>query len=272
MPLRPSISTRQSRQEPNASRLSVAQSFGIGACSSAAAAITDVPLGTLTCAAVDGQRHLLVARRGSACRCRVRCGKPCGASYSAAATRGGAVRNLRGNGRARSAPGSGVRPPSAHSEPSSIVSQRSRSSAILASRRVAGDDLVDQSRRRASSRCGTACICRSSRPRRTAWRSAPAAPCRRCRRTRRCRRGRACPWPPPSPRSRAACRAALRGNRRRAGRRPAPRGSAGRSACRRRNPRPGARIVAPNASSTRPPRLMLPASWNGCEPRERPTP
>src|ERR1700761_3803658 len=49
VPLRPSISTRQSRQEPNASKESVAQSFGIGACSVAAAAITDVPLGTLTC-------------------------------------------------------------------------------------------------------------------------------------------------------------------------------------------------------------------------------
>ena len=48
VPLRPSISTRHSRQEPNASRLSVAQSFGIGLSTSAAAAITDVPAGTLT--------------------------------------------------------------------------------------------------------------------------------------------------------------------------------------------------------------------------------
>src|SRR5208282_39829 len=48
VPLRPSISTRQSRQEPNGSRLSVAHSFGIGSSISAAAAITEVPGGTLT--------------------------------------------------------------------------------------------------------------------------------------------------------------------------------------------------------------------------------
>ena len=62
------------------------------------------------------------------------------------------------------------------------------------------------------------------------------------------------------------------GNRRRAGRRPARRGSAAPSACRRRNPRPARRIVTPKASSTRPPCLMSPASWNGCVPRERPMP
>src|SRR5579872_1818050 len=48
VPLRPSISTRHSRQEPNASSMSVAQSFGILLPSVAAAAITDVPAGTLT--------------------------------------------------------------------------------------------------------------------------------------------------------------------------------------------------------------------------------
>ena len=48
VPLRPSISTRHRRQEPNASRLSVAQSLGIGLSIRAAAAITDVPGGTLT--------------------------------------------------------------------------------------------------------------------------------------------------------------------------------------------------------------------------------
>src|SRR5271166_3456991 len=47
-PLRPSISTRQRRQEPNGSRLSVAQSFGIGLSISAAAAMTEAPAGTLT--------------------------------------------------------------------------------------------------------------------------------------------------------------------------------------------------------------------------------
>src|ERR1700722_7448332 len=48
VPLRPSISTRQSRHDPKASTLSVAQSLGIGFSIRAAAAITDVPGGTLT--------------------------------------------------------------------------------------------------------------------------------------------------------------------------------------------------------------------------------
>ena len=48
VPLRPSISIRHRRQEPKASTLSVAQSFGIGLSIIAAAAITDVPGGTLT--------------------------------------------------------------------------------------------------------------------------------------------------------------------------------------------------------------------------------
>ncbi len=47
-PGRPSISTRQSRHEPKASRRSVAQSFGIAEPASAAARITDVPTGTAT--------------------------------------------------------------------------------------------------------------------------------------------------------------------------------------------------------------------------------
>src|ERR1700733_5059515 len=48
VPLRPSISIRHRRQEPKASTLSVAQSLGIGLSIRAAAAITDVPGGTLT--------------------------------------------------------------------------------------------------------------------------------------------------------------------------------------------------------------------------------
>src|SRR5271154_5364975 len=48
VPFRLSIATRHSRHEPKASRLSVAQSFGIGLSIRAAAAITDVPGGTLT--------------------------------------------------------------------------------------------------------------------------------------------------------------------------------------------------------------------------------
>ena len=47
-PLRPSIWTRQRRHEPNASRLSVAQSFGIPMPALTDARITEVPSGTVT--------------------------------------------------------------------------------------------------------------------------------------------------------------------------------------------------------------------------------
>ena len=49
VPPRPSISTRQSRQEPNASSMSVAQSFGISIPVSIAARMIEVPSGTDTC-------------------------------------------------------------------------------------------------------------------------------------------------------------------------------------------------------------------------------
>ena len=49
VPARPSISTRQSRQEPNASSMSVAQSFGISMPVSIAARMIEVPSGTVTC-------------------------------------------------------------------------------------------------------------------------------------------------------------------------------------------------------------------------------
>ena len=48
VPLRPSTSTRQSRQEPNDSTMSVAQSFGICVPSSMAARMIEVPSGTVT--------------------------------------------------------------------------------------------------------------------------------------------------------------------------------------------------------------------------------
>jgi hypothetical protein len=48
VPARPSISTRHSRQEPNASSMSVAQSFGICVPASIAARMTEVPSGTVT--------------------------------------------------------------------------------------------------------------------------------------------------------------------------------------------------------------------------------
>ena len=48
VPARPSISTRQTRQEPNESSMSVAQSLGISTPKSIAARITEVPSGTVT--------------------------------------------------------------------------------------------------------------------------------------------------------------------------------------------------------------------------------
>ena len=59
VPARPSISTRHSRHEPNASSMSVAQSLGICVPISIAARMIEVPSGTVTGAAVDGQRHRL---------------------------------------------------------------------------------------------------------------------------------------------------------------------------------------------------------------------
>src|SRR6185312_15937224 len=48
VPARPSISTRQSRQDPKASTMSVAQSFGTCVPASIAARMIDVPSGTVT--------------------------------------------------------------------------------------------------------------------------------------------------------------------------------------------------------------------------------
>ena len=48
VPARPSISIRHSRQEPNASTMSVAQSFGICVPASIAARMIEVPSGTVT--------------------------------------------------------------------------------------------------------------------------------------------------------------------------------------------------------------------------------
>src|ERR1700744_3277037 len=48
VPERPSISTRQNRQEPKASTMSVAQSFGICVPASIAARMIEVPSGTVT--------------------------------------------------------------------------------------------------------------------------------------------------------------------------------------------------------------------------------
>ena len=48
VPARPSISTRQSRHDPKASTISVAQSLGISVPISIAARMIDVPAGTVT--------------------------------------------------------------------------------------------------------------------------------------------------------------------------------------------------------------------------------
>ena len=48
VPGRPSISTRQSRQEPNASTMSLAQSFGTLMPACIAARMIEVPSGTVT--------------------------------------------------------------------------------------------------------------------------------------------------------------------------------------------------------------------------------
>ncbi len=48
VPLRPSISTRHSRHDPNGSSESVAHSLGIGNPASVAARSTEVPAGTVT--------------------------------------------------------------------------------------------------------------------------------------------------------------------------------------------------------------------------------
>ena len=48
VPARPSISHRHTRQEPNASSVSVAQSFGMRMPASIAARMIDVPAGTVT--------------------------------------------------------------------------------------------------------------------------------------------------------------------------------------------------------------------------------
>ena len=248
-----------------------AEAGDLGASTSAAAAITDVPAGDADLAPVDRQRHRRCA--GADRRARVeflqqRHRKPPIRPRRLAASAGEILAEIveRAQHRQRrQAAERAERPVGQHL--AKIAQELDVLSGGRGRRRS-----CRPSRRRASSRCGTACICRSSPRRRRRRRSAPGAPCRPCRRRRRCRHGRACPWRRASPRSRAAYRAGFAENRRRAGRRSARRERACRCACRRRNPRRDRRIVAPKASSTRPPRLMLPASWKGCEPRERPTP
>ena len=64
VPGRPSISTRQMRQEPNAFMLSVAQSFGMSVPARLAARMIEVPAGTVTLAPSMVSVTLLGGRRG----------------------------------------------------------------------------------------------------------------------------------------------------------------------------------------------------------------
>ena len=70
VPRRPSISTRQRRQEPKGSRLSVAQSFGTSTPSSIAARMTEVPAGTVTGLPSISSVHVRGRSRAAACRSR----------------------------------------------------------------------------------------------------------------------------------------------------------------------------------------------------------
>ena len=229
MPPRPSISTRQTRQEPKASSMSVAQSFGISTPASIAARMIDVPSGTVTVAAVDGQRDRLLGLARPACRSRfprsailnVGHGVHDVRSYSAASATGDG-RKSSGKWLSALITGYGVKPPSAQSDPNFIVLQRSVTSSICFSGSMFLRDLVERldAARRADA---------AGRALAAAFDGAELHGEARllqhvgaCRRTPRCRHGRSArPWRR-RPRSRTACRTARAGNRRRAARRPAP--------------------------------------------------
>ena len=237
MPLTPSTSTRQSRHEPNGSRLSVAHSLGTSTPASAAARITDVPSRHADGLAVDLERPWR-RRCGPACRGRAPRAGSCRTSgrcvaelladsvigcsgagcRSASVDRrpragGGAARSPKSSEKCRIAlrTGIGVRPPIAHSDPSVITSHRSSSTTRLSVAVAAGDDPVDHLDAAHASRCGTACTCRTTPRRRTPSRTAPAAPCRRCRRRRRRRRARPSRRPRRTPRSPSAGRSCSAG-------------------------------------------------------------
>ena len=72
VPARPSISTRHRRQEPKASSMSVAQSFGILMPSSIAARMTEVPAGTVTGTPSMVSVTVFSRLRAPACRSRFR--------------------------------------------------------------------------------------------------------------------------------------------------------------------------------------------------------
>ena len=131
VPRRPSISTRQSRHDPNASIESVAQSFGILVPSDMAAAITDVPRGTVMLAPSMVSVTLAVScltgvpKSISETRGMVALGL-----YSAASQSGGRAKSC-GKCLMALSTGTGVSPPMAQSDASVISRQRSSTRAIF---------------------------------------------------------------------------------------------------------------------------------------------
>ena len=278
VPPRPSISTRQTRQEPKAFSMSVAQSFGISIPASIAARMIEVPAGTVTACAVDGQRHRLLGFASAACRSRlldqrldVDHGVHGSRSYSAASATGD---GRKSSGKCVSAliTGYGVKPPSAQSDPNFIVSQSSSTSARFASRVLAGDDAVDHldaahradpaGRALAAGFDGAELEGEAGLRRHVdgvvehddaAMADQPVGGGEGLVVERRVeQRGREIGAERP---------ADLHGAHRPAGR-----------ACRRRCRSTSSPSVTPKAVSNSPPCLMLPASWIGIVPRERPMP
>ena len=109
--------------------MSVAQSFGICVPTSIAARMIEVPSGTVTLLAVDGQRDRLLGLRVRRAVIDFLDQRHGVVFYSAACRRVGA--GLKSSGKCLSAliTGYGVKPPSAQSEPNFMVLQRSSSTA-----------------------------------------------------------------------------------------------------------------------------------------------
>ena len=106
VPARPSISTRHRRQEPNASSMSVAQSFGICVPASIAARMIEVPSGTVTLWPSMVSVTMRLGLGARACRNRF----PGSATWRSSfiprpAGAWAPGRNLPGNASARSSPG-----------------------------------------------------------------------------------------------------------------------------------------------------------------------
>ena len=280
-PLRPSISTRHTRQEPKALSVSVAQSFGTSRSASAAARMIDVPAGTVTvapsissvtCSPVGGGRSQIVIVLGVhvyPSHGRRRFG---GVTWGASPWKILAEMFERAAHRKRRQAAKAAQRTVEHGVAEFVEQREVRSCAVGCRWHVArGCD--PPAPRRASNRCGTACTCRRIRWRRTPARNAPCAPCRRVSSNT---------TTPPWPSKRVPCRQRLvlerrvelpmAVDRRRAARRSARRAPAGRWPSRHRSRSTSSFTVSPKARSTRPPRFTLPASCSGMVPRDLPTP